>query len=93
MLLRRDEVREVRDQALVELLYPVVGDVLPYGAVVVGRDEDVPADALTTRQAPLDLGEVLGVGVDVQHRSVVQVDPERGGLTGQGVSDPVGQIG
>ena len=54
----RDEVRDVRDQALVELLRPSVLDVLGQEAVVVGRDDDVPPDALAAGKASLHLREV-----------------------------------
>ncbi len=73
VLLRRDEVLEVRDQALVELLDPLVVDVLPQEAVVVGRNDDVASDALASRQPSLNLREVAGVVVDLL--VVVDLDP------------------
>src|SRR5919204_4955986 len=73
VLLRRDEVLDVRDQAFVELLRPLVVDVLGEEAVVVGRDDDVASDSLALRKAPLHLREVFGVGVDLL--VVVDLDP------------------
>ena len=73
MLLRRDEVLDVRDQALVELLRPFVVDVVAEEAVVVGRDDDVAADSLALREPPLHLREVPGVVVDLL--VVVDLDP------------------
>ena len=57
--LRVDEVRDVRDEALVELQRPVVVEVLAEEAVVVGRDDDVATDALALAEAALDRREVL----------------------------------
>ena len=44
--LRVDEIRDVRNEALVELQRPVVRDVLAQEAVVVGGDDDVAVDAV-----------------------------------------------
>src|SRR5205823_9666766 len=65
MLLRRDGVLDVRDYALVELLRPLVGDVLAEEAVVVGGDDDVAVDSLALREPPLNLREVPRVVVDL----------------------------
>ena len=73
VLLRRDEVLDVGDQALVELQRPVVVQVLAQGTVVVRRDDDVAVDAMPLRQPPLDLREVARIVVDVL--VVVDLDP------------------
>ena len=63
--LRVDEIREVRDEGLVELLRPALRDVLAERAVVVGRDDDVATDALSLTQTALHGREVLRVRIDV----------------------------
>ena len=62
--LRVDEVRDVRDEALVELLRPALREYSPR-AVVVRRDDDVAADPLPLAQTALDRREVLRVRIDV----------------------------
>ena len=65
MLLSGNEVLDVRDHALVELLRPLVGDVLAEEAVVVGGDDDVAVDSLALREPTFDLREVPRVVVDL----------------------------
>ncbi len=64
--LRVDEVRDVRDEALVELLRPAVarGTRRGSGSLSVD-DDDVAVDTLPLREPALDGREVLGVRVDV----------------------------